>query len=59
MKWKGTVIIIMCVTIAIVTAVLGGKETSGKVHKYGKRGGIECRAKNIYFEARNESLAGK
>ena len=59
MKWKGTLIVIMCVTIAVVTAILGGRETSGKVRNYVNPGGIECLARNIYFEARNESLAGK
>ena len=51
----------MCVIIAIVTALLGGKETSGKVYDYHvfKQNAVECLAKNIYFEARNESLAGR
>lgn len=60
MRWKGIIIFLSAVMIAVFMVFLGRRGTTGTTDRvYVEVGGVECLAKNIYFEARNESLAGR
>ena len=58
MIWK-ILILSVCVVIGTATLIATSRETDGKVLSYTNQDDIVCLAKNIYWEARNESTAGK
>ena len=49
----------ICLVLGVIILIATSRKTDGKILSYTNQDDIVCLAKNIYWEARNESTAGK
>ena len=58
MTWKQAILYLF-IGVSILALIATSKQTDGQVLSYTNQEDVVCLAKNIYWEARNESSAGR